>query len=71
MQPRFDAAQGGACAETKRIISPCQQTILDADMTPADLVAALTQLTFPNDNPRTIGIDRAVRDFLVTALRRK
>jgi len=40
-------------------------------MTPADLVAALTQLTFPNDNPRTIGIDRAVRDFLVTALRRK
>jgi len=47
--------------------------VLDADMTPADIVAILKRLKFC-DRHCLIGLDRPVRDYLVaavTALRRK
>ena len=50
-----------------------QTEVLDADMTPADIVDTLRRLKF-EDEFRLIGVDAAVRDFLVsavTAMRRK
>ena len=41
--------------------------VLDADMTPADIVAILKRLKF-YDRHCLIGLDRPVRDFLITAL---
>jgi len=41
--------------------------VLDQDMTPADLRAALVRLRFES-NFRLIEIDRHVRDYLVAAL---
>jgi hypothetical protein len=47
-------------------------TMLDADMTTADIVGILSRLHFGLDRPvQIIGIDAEVRDFLVSALRRK
>jgi hypothetical protein len=50
-----------------------QTEVLDADMTPADIVDTLKRLKF-EDEFRLIGVDSTVRDFLVsavTALRRQ
>jgi hypothetical protein len=50
---------------------------LDGDMKPADLIAALEDLTFQRTRDyqcaqpcRLLSIDREVRDFIVAALRR-
>jgi hypothetical protein len=46
--------------------------VLDADMTPADITAALVRLRFANNRPfHSITFDIGVRDFLVDALRRR
>jgi hypothetical protein len=49
------------------------ETILDADMTPTDISATLARLRFGRDQPAVhlIGIDSGVRDYLVSALRRR
>jgi hypothetical protein len=47
-------------------------TVLDADMTPADITDALARLHYSRNQPvHLIGIDQQVRDYLVSALRRK
>jgi hypothetical protein len=46
--------------------------VLDADMTPADIVETLEQMKFRvADQFRTVRLDEQVRDFIVAALRRK
>ena len=51
-------------------------TMLDADMTRAELVYSLEHLTFSSDSftdhrrLATVTIDRGVRDFLLNAIRR-
>jgi hypothetical protein len=46
--------------------------VLDADMRPDDLIAILSRLHFAKGQPlHLIGIDSGVRDYLVSALRRK
>ena len=46
--------------------------VLDADMTPGDIVETLEQIKFyAADQFRTVKIDEPVRDFIVAALRRK
>ena len=47
-----------------------EPAILDQDMTMADIVAALERLEFHGDF-RVIKVDGAVRDNLVSALRRR
>ena len=42
--------------------------LLDADMTPADIVAILKRLKF-YDRHCLIGLDRPVRDYLIAVLR--
>jgi len=44
------------------------RVILDADMTPADIVGVLERLKFREDQFHRIEIDNAVRDYLVAAL---
>ena len=44
--------------------------IIDQDMTRGDIIAALERLKF-RGMPRTVQLGRPVRDFLVSALRRK
>jgi hypothetical protein len=55
--------------ETDYLFRPA--VVLDQDMKASDVVEALAQLTFNANDFRTIAIDASVRDFLVTALRRK
>ena len=43
-----------------------EPSVLDADMTPADIVAILKRLKF-YDRHCLIGLDRPVRDYLVAA----
>jgi hypothetical protein len=46
--------------------------VLDQDMTGDDIVAILSGLHFAKGHPvHLIGIDSGVRDYLVSALRRK
>jgi hypothetical protein len=47
-----------------------ESEILDEDMTPGDLVFALEHLHFGRSAFSSLKIDRAVRDYLVAALRR-
>jgi hypothetical protein len=44
--------------------------VIDQDMTRGDIIAILERLKF-RGMPRTVQLDRPVRDFLVSALRRK
>jgi hypothetical protein len=45
--------------------------ILDADLRPAEVIAVLEELKFTNPGTlRTVRLDRDIRDYLVTALRR-
>jgi hypothetical protein len=45
--------------------------VLDADMTPADIVATLKRLHFISGPLTTVRLDKDVRDFLVAAVTRQ
>jgi hypothetical protein len=59
-------------APTHDYFNTLESDILNADMTPSDLVFALEHLHFGRNRNAlgTLRIDRQVRDYLVAALRR-
>jgi hypothetical protein len=49
-----------------------EEWFLDGSMTANDLIFVLQQLTFANDDAvRAVKIDRPVRDYLISTLRRR
>jgi hypothetical protein len=71
-RPREEFTPMSGAADTKhqaRHYKTAPDT-LDASMTRSDIVEVLERLTF-HDDFRTIKIDGGVRDFLLSALRRK